>query len=326
MQLSFSGFNSGNIQKGIKSHSRKYPCFRLWHTNPDSLSSVSENETFLTFVETDQITEYERNILSQKKTVFVTSSYTKKVMEEFGLTNIKYLQLGFDSYNFNVLNKKYYDDDRIVFGILGKYEERRKNHKKTVQAWLKKFGIPKTGVKMKYMLHCSLFNPFMIQNQGGQIIDHNPRLFQECLGGKDWGNIQFFGWFQNNLLYNDFLQSNHLVLGMGGGENFGAGEFHSVGLGRHAVILNSNGFKDWADSNNSCLVQPSGKMESHDGIFFHKGNISQQGMFFDYSEDEFIAMCEQAIKRYESNPINLDGLKLQQRTYSSTVDAILKEM
>ena len=322
----FNQWISSCIQKGIKSHSRKYPCFKLWHTIPDSLSSFSENEIFLTFIETDQITEFERNILNQKRTILVTSNYLKRVMEDYGIKNVKYLQLGFDSYNFKVLDKVYYNDDRIVFSILGKYEEKRKAHKKTIQAWIKKFGVPKTGVKLKHILHCALYNPFLVQNQNGQVIDHNPRLFQECLGGRDIGNVQFFGWFANNELYNDFLQAAHIVIGMGGGENFGAGEFHSTALGRHSVILNCNGFKDWAANENSCLVQPSGKIESHDGVFFHKGNITQQGMFFDYNEDEFIGQCEEAIKRHEIEKINKSGLELQGRTYKETVDFILKEI
>ena len=315
-----------NAQKAIKSHNRKHPCIKLWHTNADSLSSLSsDNEVFITFIETDSITEYEKNILAQKKTVFVTSNYTKRVMEDYGLNNIKYLQLGFDNTNFKKLDKKYYDDDRIVFGLLGKWEN-RKHHKKVIQAWLKRFGVPKVGVATKYRLQCATYNPFLVQNINGQMVDHNQSLFRDAMSGKDWGNIEFFNWFPNNESYNNFLQSNHIVVGMGGGENFEAGEFHSVALGRHSVILNTNGFKDWATNENSCLVNPSGKCDSHDGVFFHKGNIFQQGSFFFYDDAEFIAACEEVIKRVESNPTNVAGIELQKRTYSDVVDQLIKEI
>ncbi len=316
-----------NISKAGKNHSRKHPCFRIWHTNADSLLSLSDNESFLTFIETDQITEHERNILSQKKNVFVTSNYLKRVCEDYGLNNVKYLELGFDSHNFKQLDKKYYNDGRIVFSILGKYEEKRKLTKKTIQAWLSKYGVPKNGSGVpKHYLHVAAYNPFLIQNVNGQVVDHNHRLFSECLNGKDYGNVQFFGWFQNNELYNDFLQSNNIVLGMGGGENLGMGEFHSVALGRHSVIHNCNGFKDWATEENSCLVKPSGKIECYDSVFFHKGNIYQQGNFFDYSTDEFIDGCERAIKRHDTNPLNSNGLELQKRTYQKTLDTILENL
>jgi hypothetical protein len=146
------------------------------------------------------------------------------------------------------------------------------------------------------------------------------------MGGKEWGNIEFCTWFPNNENYNNYLQSNHIVLGMGGGENFGAGEFHSVGLGRHSVILNANGFKDWATPENSCLVFPSGKVDSHDGMFFFKGNIFQQGSFFFYDDDEFISACESAVQKFESNPLNTKGLELQTRTYKNTVDQLIEEI
>lgn len=234
--------------------------------------------------------------------------------------------MGFDTDNFKINNKKYWTDDRIVFNLVGKFEEKRKAHKKVIQAWLKKFGCPKYGVKPKYFLQCALYNPFLIQNNNGQIVDHNQRLFGECLEGKDYCNIQFLNWMKENSVYNDYLNSGHIIIGMGRGENFGAGEFHSVGLGKHSVILNANGFKDWATKENSCLVEPSGMIDSHDGIFFHQGAPTQQGQFFDWNEEEFITACEEAIKRFESNPINTAGLELQKRTYKNTVDTIFKEL
>ena len=200
----FNQWLQQNSEKALKTHNRKNPCIKLWHTNHDSMPSYSNEEVFITFIETDSITEHERNILSSKKTVFVTSNYLARIMEDYGI-KAKYLQLGFDSYNFNLLDKKFYSDDRIVFSLLGKYEERRKNHKQTIQAWLKKFGLPPVGEKPKLFLQCALFNPFLVQNQNGQTVDHNPRLFQECLDGKQYCNISFFGWFGNNVLYNDIL-------------------------------------------------------------------------------------------------------------------------
>jgi hypothetical protein len=325
VDIKFNEWLQKNINKFIKEHNRKTPAIRLWHCNQDALQSISDEEHFITFIETDSITEYEKNILSQKKTVFVTSNYFKRTCEDYGLNNVKYLQLGFDSFNFKVKDKKYWNDDRIVFNLLGKWE-RRKGHQKVIQSWLKRFGASRTGEKTKYFLQAALYNPFLVQNINGQTIDHNARFFKESLGGKEYGNIHFLNWINGNDSYSDFLQSSHAVIGMGGGENFGAGEFHSVGLGKHSVILNANGFKDWADTNNSCLVQPSGKEDSADGIFFNKGNIFQQGNFFTWNEDDFINKCEECIKRIESNPINNNGLELQERTYKSALSEILKEI
>jgi len=98
---------------------------------------------------------------------------------------------------------------------------------------------------------------------------------------------------------------------MSGGEGWGLPEFHSVAMGNHGVIMNAHGYKGWANKENSVLIDPSGKIDSSDGIFFNKGNNHNQGQIFDFNEDDFLSGCEEAIKRYEKSPTNEEGLKLQ---------------
>ena len=49
-------------------------------------------------------------------------------------------------------------------------------------------------------------------------------------------------------MYNDFLNSSDIVLGMSGGM-LGLPEFQSAYLGKHAVLLNVSAYKDWAKEN-----------------------------------------------------------------------------
>ena len=112
---------------------------------------------------------------------------------------------------------------------------------------------------------------------------------------------------------------------MSGGEGWSLPEFHSVALGKHAVLMNAHVYKDWANNENSVLVNPSGKTEVYDNMFFQKGGDYNQGNIFDFNEDEFICACEEAIKRTEENRINEHGLKLQEQfTYSNTLDKLLE--
>ena len=48
--------------------------------------------------------------------------------------------------------------------------------------------------------------------------------------GKEYFNINFLGMMQKNSLYNDFLNSGNIVLGMSGAEGWGLPEFQSVVL------------------------------------------------------------------------------------------------
>ena len=117
------------------------------------------------------------------------------------------------------------------------------------------------------------------------------------------------------------------MIGMSGAEGWGLPEFQSVALGKHSVILNATAYKEWANEKNSVLLEPSGKIDAEDGMFFKKGGHFNQGQIFDFNEDEFIDGCEKAIKRYEESPVNEEGLKLQDEfTYSKTVDSITNIM
>ena len=71
-------------------------------------------------------------------------------------------------------------------------------------------------------------------------------------------------------------------------------------LGKHSVILNATSYKDWADDSNSVMVEPNGKTDAADGVFFKKGGFFNQGEIFTFDEDEFIAGCEKAVERYKS--------------------------
>ena len=132
---------------------------------------------------------------------------------------------------------------------------------------------------------------------------------------------------QDNELYNDFLNSADIILGMSGGEGWGLPEFQSVALGKHAVILNASGYTSWANEDNSVLVEPSGKIEAYDNMFFNKGQPWNQGNIHDFNEDVFLDACEKAIERFRDNKENEKGLELQKEfTYEKTWNLIESEL
>ena len=292
-------------------HSRKTPSLKLWHLN-GGFESFSEKQLLLSFYELDGPTLPEKTIAKDNLTVF-TSEYTVETFREHGV-DTHYVPLGFDKHNFNILDKDYHNEDKIVFNLTGKFEK-RKNHHKTIRAWARKYGNDK-----RFSLQCAIWNNFMPEDQ-------NRSLFNNLLEGKEYFNIQFLGYMPNNSVYNDYLNSSHVIIGMSGGEGWGLPEFQSVALGKHSVILNCSGYKGWSDNINSVLVEPSGKEEVYDGMFFNRGAPFNQGNIFTFDEDAFIEGCEKAIKRVEINKVNEDGLILQERfTYSGTLDLLLKQL
>lgn len=293
-------------------HSRDNKIFKLWHLN-GGMDSLSKEQVLLSFYELDAPTQAEINVVKNNAKTLFSSQETVDIFKDAGCENVGFLPLAFDEHNFKESPVKY-EDERIVFSLLGKYEK-RKNHDKVIKAWLKRFGNDK-----KYALHCALWNPFLS-------VEDNNSAIAKLLDGQNYYNVVFSGFLKKNKAYNEFLNSAHVVLGMSGGEGWGLPEFQSVALGKHAVILNCSGYKGWADASNSVLVSPSGKRNLFDDPFFHKGALWNQGESCDFNEHSFIASCEEVIKRVEDNRVNEAGKKLKEKfTYSKMVDRILKEL
>jgi glycosyltransferase involved in cell wall biosynthesis len=310
---SFDNWLKACLDKGLSPISRDQPLIKLWHLN-GSENTMSDNQILISFYELDSPTSTELNVVSKNKKVLFTSEYTCSVFRNSGAKNIGYIPLGFDSYNFKKRKREYFRDGRITFNIVGKFEK-RKHHAKILSSWAKRFGD-----NAKYSLQCSIYNHFLRP-------DHNIALVTDALMGKRYFNINFWGFIPHNELYNDFLNSGDIVIGMSGGEGWGLPEFQSVALGKHAVILDCNGYRSWSNSENSVLVNTNGKIPAYDGIFFQPNSPFNQGNIFDFNEEEFINACENAIKKAEERRENEAGTKLQKDfTYSKVVDALLEEV
>jgi len=294
----FGNWLQQSINSSLETFNRKNKIFKLWHLN-GSFESYSNEQVLLSFYELDQPTKVELNTVKNNHKVLFSSKETVEIFKNLGCSNVEYIPLAFDKYNFNRIDKSYFVDDRIVFNLVGKLEK-RKHHLKLIKLWAQKFGNNK-----KYALQCCIFNPFMKPE------DQNA-LVSQALEGKTYFNINFLPFMGQNKIYNDFLNSSNIVLGMSGAEGWGLPEFHSVAMGKHAVIMDAHGYKSWANENNSVLVKPNSKIEGYDGMFFNKGGPYNQGNIYDFNEEEFINGCELAIKKVESDKVNKEGLKLQQ--------------
>jgi hypothetical protein len=305
----FKVWLQNGITRGYHSYSRDIPVFKLWHLQ-GSMESFGRKQTLLSFYELDNPTRIELNIAKNNNLCF-SSNYSINVFKLFGVQS-HLLPLAFDTYNFSKLDKTYHTDGRIVFNVCGKFE-RRKHHAKIIQAWIKKFGG-----NAKYFLQCATYNPHFSQEQNDDII-------RQVVGGVKPFNVAFYPYMRENNIYNDFLNSCDINIGMSGGEGWGLPEFQSAALGKHSVLLNAHSYQTWANDEVACFVEPTGKISAVDGQFFRENHAFNQGQIFDWNEDEFIAACEKAIKRVEISRVNTAGLQLQQ-TFSKEVfvDNILR--
>lgn len=308
----FTNWLKKNISRALVEHNRKNPTLKIWHISDHN--HLSEKQVLYSFHECDQATPTEVNIVKNTNKVVFPCQYNSEVFKTFGCENVSNLPLGFDSTSFRRLDKKYHPDGVIYMNMGGKLEA-RKNHHKVLNFWAKKFGN-----KREYVLNCALFNPFMKP-------EHQENFIAQSLEGKRYWNINFLPYMEEDSLYNDFLNSADIFIDMSSAESWSLPSFQAVSLGKHAVILNATGMKDWATSNNSVLVNPSGKRPLYDNIFFREGNAFNQGSGFDFSDDAFYSGVESAILRYKANPVNENGLKLQEKfTYKNLAEKLLEEL
>lgn len=287
--------------------SKDIPSLKLWHIF-GSETRYSKNQSLFTFHEVSEVTNIEKNLLKLQDNIFVSSNYTKNIFNLNGLDNVTHVPLGFDN-DFQITNKTYLQD-KIHFGILGKFEN-RKNTARIIKSWLKLFGN-----KPEYQLSCAITNPFLdkarFQNE-----------LLKVLEGKNYNNLNFVPYMQTNSEVNDFLNSIDIDLGgLSGAEGWNLPSFNATALGKWSVVINATAHKDWATKDNSILIEPSSLKDCYDDVFFKKGQSFNQGQFFDISDQEMDDAILKSLS-YAKTP-NPEGLKLQKQfTYEKTVETIL---
>jgi hypothetical protein len=288
---------------------------KLWHIS-SSESSISKNQSLFTFHELDSITDVEKNILNNQKVVFVTSKYTKNVFIDGGVkVPVVVVPLGFDSLHFKNTNKLYHPKEVTHWSIFGKFEH-RKRHEKTIRAWIKKFGG-----NYAHVLNLNIYNTFLKPEHNNailaQIFENKPKPFNV--------NILPFSTTLSEL--NEVYNNTDIVIDMSGAEGFSLPSFTCVCLGKHAIVHNNTGIKEWANSENAVLIEPDSKINSKDGMFFSGEGMFNIGNIHDYNEDEFIHGLDTVFNNFQNKRVNEKGKELiNQFSWKNCVDIILKNV
>lgn len=309
----FGEWIKDGLERAILDHNRKESGFKLWHIQGLG-ESFQENPNSFTFHETDQLTETERKILSQQRVVFVSSNYTKTVFEKAGLNNVIYCPLGFDDTHFFKTGKRYLGKSVKTFGLYGKLEK-RKNTLRVLASWIKKFGN-----NDGYALNCAISNPFLPEDQFISLVSST------FPNGKQPFNVNFVPFQKTLELYNDVINAADVDLtGMSACEGFNLPVFQSLCLGKWAVCLNAHVHKDFANSDNSILVEPNGFVKAEDGIFFKRGYFVNQGKWHDFSDESLDTALDIASEKAKTPNPSGESLK-EIFTWKRTVDIILENI
>lgn len=281
---------------------------KLWHIN-GAEKRISSKQVLFTFYELDEPTSVEKSLVGLQDATIFSSSYAASAFKTaLPSVNAFSAPLGFDE-DFHQTNKKYLEG-KVHFLLMGKFEK-RKHTDKIIKLWAKKFGKDP-----KYQLSCSILNPFL-----------DKELMKKLLIGYKSlaSNINILPFVSTNAEVNDVLNSADIDLsGLSGAEGWGLPAFNATCLGKWSIVLNASSHTDWANENNALLLNPSGKIDAYDGIFFKKGSDFNQGSIYDFNEEEAIYKMEVAIAMVEAGRKNEHGIEMGKKlTYGNTVSQIV---
>lgn len=295
-------------ENAIENISQEDRSLKIWHITGSE--TVLPNQTLFTFHEVEGTTKAEDSICRLQKNVIFSSRQSQEQFSKVIGEKSKFIPLAFDSRSFN--RKPRQKHDKVIFGLIGKWEK-RKNTERLISLWLKEFGN-----NPKYHLYCLVDNPFFQK-------EHQEQLKTRALGGNTWQNITFFERMKLNDQVNSLM--NFVDIDIGGisnGEGWNLPSFNMTALGKYSIVTNYSAHKDWANDKNSILLESDGKQEIYDGFFFQKGQKFNQGVYSYISDEKIIFGFHEAIKRFEQNTVNEEGLKLANFTYSEMLDMILE--
>ena len=111
-------------------------------------------------------------------------------------------------------------------------------------------------------------------------------------------------------------------LGLSCGEGFGLPLLQTRCLGKKAVTLRAHAHTDYCSEEDSVFIEPSGKEDCYDGVFFQEGSPFNQGKIFTWDEDEAIAAMEKAIQKEKPSDKLSENLK-NKFSVKNTVDILL---
>lgn len=299
------------VKKAI-SNFQGFPTIKHWHISGSERRLGKGKQVLWTAHECSEITPAEQEVCRGYDVVLVTSNYSKEVFAKGGI-EAQVCPNYFDELHFKEIEVPS-PDDAIQWGLFGKLEK-RKHTRNSIIAWANKYGNNKN-----HRLVAVIFNPFLQPEMQQHEIN-------SWFGGRIPWNIQILPFQEKNSDLNKVFNSVDIVVALSGAEGWNLPLSTCLGLGKHAVVLNCTGHKDFANDANSVLVEPSGQEPIYDGVFFHQGGAVNQGNMYSFDIAAAHAAFDWAIARFKDQHDNISGRRIRENfTVAKTVDKLLEQI
>lgn len=289
---------------------------KLWHISGSHLKVGYKNRLH-TVHELDKITDTEVNIMRQYDSVTVPSVYNQQVFAAGGIKS-DVVPNFFDQRH--IFETKIHKDENITYwSLIGKYEK-RKHTKHLIDLWIRKYGGNK-----EHRLNLSVWNMHLFQNvPTEQRMNHFQSMIQHEIGRPLPWNVNVLG-FMNYKDFNQVLNCCDIDLsGLSGAEGFNLPYNATRCLGKRGVCLNAHAHLDYATTENSILVEPTGKQDAKDGVFFGDGQFNQGNIYSLPADEIVITAFEEALARPVPDKALAEKLK-EKFSVKNSVDLLLSD-
>lgn len=177
------------------------------------------------------------------------------------------------------LNKEHKKNDTFVFGMTGGFWE-RKNHIKTMQAFLETFGKDNDKVKLKVHGRFGPFKPQVLQTY-------------EKLGSPS--NIEVVSETLDTASYDKFMESIDCYVFISKGEGFSITPREVLAMGKPCILSNNTAHRTICESGLVIPVASNLKIPAYYEVFGQ-----QIGNFFDCSVKDVSDAMKKVYENYES--------------------------
>lgn len=262
---------------GHKDYNPSTPCIRIWHASDMSAFYGRERIGWPIF-ELEEFTLNEYKHLKSLDKIIVCSEWAKQVVESYFKIPVVKVPLGVNTDIFKYKVKP--NSDKVVFLNIGKWEV-RKGHKRLADAFRNAF--PTEDVE----LWMSCTNPFYDCSSW-------ENEYRQKLGSR----VKFIPFLETQKQLAEVIQMSDVGIFPSHAEGFMLPGLEMLACGKQLVTTNFTAQTEYCNSDNSILIESSGKIPARDGKWFHHGEWN------DYNTDDLVDALRLSYKKAKERNIN----------------------
>ena len=249
----------------LKEYDKNAPCLKIWHQH-DLASRVGVGDYYvMPFFELDKLHEAEVYQINQADGIFTPSKWSKKVLEDNGVTIPVYVApLGVNLDIFNTKQLKV-ENEEYTFLHVGKWEK-RKSQDFLLEAFGKAF-TPEDNVCLWLVPH----NPFLNQDQVKEwhkLVEDNPMT----------SKITVFDRLPNQNTVSEIMDKADCGVFLSRAEGWNNEIPEMMAMNRPIIATNYSAHTEYCTNKNSFLVDVDETEPADDGMWFRgQGNWAKLG-------------------------------------------------